>query len=206
MTMAEERVFCCPSLLLDLCSACTSSTGPLLVTIPHCRAIARAVRPKSPVTWNVINQLLFIIRERERQTIKILIPALLSVWITSGISSLGGSTMPTRPTRTRPVLAWLSASASNSRDDGGILISLAGRTLRASRITRLPSPDQRSLSLVISVRSCPSSVCTLPSTATACVHRSIRISGAPLIVRRLRSVSARPPQDSALWQLTCPLV
>jgi hypothetical protein len=94
--------------------------------------------------------------------------------------------MPTRPTRTRSDLACCSTSVSYSRDDGCTVSSWAGRTLRASKITRLPSLDHRSLSRYISARVCPSRVFTLPSSEMMCAQRSMRISGAPFIVSRLQ--------------------
>lgn len=125
-------------------------------------------------------------------TMNIRMPAPLNVLTTPGISSRGGSTIPRRPTRVRPVVAWRKASDANSRDDGEIPISATGRTFRARRITRFPSLDQRSFRSLTAANADASSAFTFPSTPMVLVQRSIKISGAPLTVSSLYSVSKHP--------------
>lgn len=72
---------------------------------------------------------------------KIRIPALLNVLTTEGISSRGGSTIPTMPTRVSPVLACCATSSSKLLELGMVLIWALETVLRARRITRLPCAD-----------------------------------------------------------------
>lgn len=72
--------------------------------IPHSAAMAWAVRAKSPVTCG-FRQYVFGFCLEEVHTMKILMPALRKVSTTEGISSRGGSTMPTIPTNVKPVRA-----------------------------------------------------------------------------------------------------
>lgn len=71
-------------------------------------------------------------------TMKIRIPALLSVATTTGISSRGGSTMPTMPTRVRPDLAWRDTSSSKEPSVVCDSNCPCVKVFLARRITRLP--------------------------------------------------------------------
>lgn len=120
-----------------------------------------------------------------RQTIKTRICARRRISITSGISGLGGSIMPTSPTNVRFVPASRIIWASNSWERGcGKILSLESN-FRASRITRFPSEDHRSFSRFTAMQVSSSRGFTFPSDPRTLLHLSIRISGAPLIVKRL---------------------
>lgn len=80
---------------------------------------------------------------------KILIPALRSVLTTTGISSRGGSTIPTSPTSVNPLEPCFITSASKRLELGSDLMSWGIIILRARSITRLPEADQSFLILSI---------------------------------------------------------
>lgn len=101
------------------------------VTMPHSRAMAWAVRAKSPVTM------------------KMRTPARRSVRTTSGISGRGGSTMATSPTSVRPEAACSVISRSKPEDATEFLSELREMGLCASRSTRRPCADQSFLILSI---------------------------------------------------------
>lgn len=73
------------------------------VMIPHSVAIACAVRAKSPVTYQQVSKMISIVYGA--RTMKIRIPAPRKIETTEGISSRGGSTIPTMPTKIRSDLA-----------------------------------------------------------------------------------------------------
>ena len=137
------------------------------VMIPHSAAMAWAVRAKSPVTM------------------KIRIPAPRKVETTDGISSLGGSTIPTIPTKVRPVRAWCMISSSKFPEVASSLICSLQIVLRAKRITRLPCEDHVFLMFSIFASVSLSRTLLSPSMLVYFEQRPIKTSGAPLIVKRL---------------------
>lgn len=72
---------------------------------------------------------------------KMRMPARRRVLTTAGISSRGGSTMATRPTRVRPERACSIISVSNPVDEGDDLIHELDTALWASSRTRRPLED-----------------------------------------------------------------
>lgn len=123
--------------------------------------------------------------EHVTPTIKNLIPARLKVDTTEGISSRGGSTIPTRPTNVRPDRAWDDISFSKRLESGVIFNSSFLTIFRASKMTRLPSADQPFLISSIFLRTSSSRAFELPSIVVYVEHLPIKMSGAPLMVSRL---------------------
>ncbi len=74
-----------------------------LVMMPHSTAIAWAVRAKSPVTWIILVHINAV--GIGMNTMKMRMPAPLKMRTTSGISSRGGSMIPTMPTKVKSDLA-----------------------------------------------------------------------------------------------------
>ena len=113
------------------------------------------------------------------------IPAPRKMETTDGISSRGGSTIPTIPTKVSSVLARCMTASSNWLDVVEARSDSLGTVLRARRITRLPCDDHVSLISSILARVISSRTLVSPSKVVYLEHRPIRTSVAPLIVRRL---------------------
>ena len=126
------------------------------------------------------------------------IPALLNVLMTDGISSRGGSTIPTIPTKVSPVLACCATSSSKWLEAGRDLSCSFEMVLRASRITRLPCADHVFLISSMMFRVTSSRTFVSPSLLVYFVQRPMRTSGAPLIKRRLLNCQQSPLRVS--WQ------